>query len=291
MAWSTEELFTGNWADEVEREESNWDEPYNANNGPKRPQQQQQQQQQQNPQKTTPKLKRRKKKTKKVEYKLFVGGIIFADLEEHLFEMEEAIGEEVEPEILFAACDTLKKLRIDCFVSMFEEFGKVLRIKPNWDKRFCHVAYAREEDAVEAYRVLARAEERKKRQREFKDVLEAAGFPQFAAPNFNFYVRWPRGVSTPPIITTTETLVPATTTAEFHVPPVDERVPDRISYWALSTSAVAQWEVLNTPRNNVGCETREVSDTKATSSSKSCTLITSPIHIYGAALLNESTAA
>jgi len=271
ITWSPEELFQGNWADEVEKEENEClsvvpfsTKPKPANSYAKQNQR--------------PKQKR-KKKAKMVEYKLFVGGIIFADLEEHLFEMEEAIGEEVEPEIMFAACDTLKKLRIDCFVSMFEEFGKVSRIKPNWEKRFCHVAYTRQEDALEAYHVLARAEERKKRQREFKDALEAAGFPQFAAPNFNFYVRWPRGAGPPAM------------SEENREPTIPTPAADRIGYWALATSDVAQWGVLNTPPCNVG---RSDSNGKTVAGPKPPVLATSTVNISslaGAALSNLSMAA
>ena len=238
--WSPEEIFHGNWADEVEQEER--DHPNElaflsesaifrpdkrANSKTKRP-----------ARKTKPKKKKSKKK--KVEYKIFVGGIIFADLEERLFEMEEAIGEEMEDSIMFAACDTLKQLRIDCFVSMFEEFGKVQKIKPNWEKRFCHVSYAKEEEALEAYRVLARSNERKRRQKEFKDSLAAAGFPRFAAPNFNFYVRWPRG-SVP---SSAADLVVNPDDPQFHV---DDIAENQIAYWMLTTAFDASWGVLNAP--------------------------------------------
>jgi len=239
-SWSPEELFHGNWADEVEQEEREHPNllalssdstcriaDKRASAKTKRP-----------ARKTKPKKKKSKKK--KVEYKIFVGGIIFADLEERLFEMEEAIGEEMEDSIMFAACDTLKQLRIDCFVSMFEEFGKVQKIKPNWEKRFCHVSYAKEEEALEAYRVLARSNERKRRQKEFKDSLAAAGFPRFAAPNFNFYVGWPRG-SVPssaadPVVNPDE--------PQF---PVDNLAENQIAYWMLTTASDASWGVLNAP--------------------------------------------
>jgi len=182
-------------------------------------------------------------------FKLFFGGIVFADLEEGLFEMEEAIGEDVEPEVLFAAHDTLKKLRIDCLESMFNEFGEVVSIKPSWQKRFCHVVYRHFGDALRATQVLARADERKKRQDEFGDALEAAGFPRFAAPRPNFYVRWPRGC---PSQSSQSTL---TDDSDLKTPiPQLCRNPKRdceseegqcILYWLTTTPADARWDLLN----------------------------------------------
>jgi len=239
-SWSPEELFHGNWADEVEQEEREQhpNELIFSAESIFRPDNRANSKTKRTSRRNKPK-KKKKKKSKKVEYKLFVGGIIFADLEERLFEMEEAIGEEMDDSIMFAACDTLKQLRIDCLGSMFEEFGKVLTIKPNWEKRFCHVSYAKEEEALDAYRVLARADERKRRQKEFKDALAAAGFPRFAAPNCNFYVRWPRGS------------VPSTAEDPNCQPPVDEAVENQITYWALTTASAAKWGVLNNaPRSS-----------------------------------------
>jgi len=183
----------------------------------------------------TRRRKKKKKVKKRTEYKLFFGGIIFADLEEGLFEMEDSIGEDVEPEVLFAAYDTLKKLRIDCLESMFNEFGEVTRTKPNWEKRYCHVAYRNLDDASRAFQVLARADERKKRQEEFGDTLEAAGLPRFAAPRPNFYVRWPRGIPA----------APTACCSSRQSCPDPKNEQGRILYWLTSTAAEARWDLLN----------------------------------------------
>jgi len=238
------DTFCGNWADEVEREEALL-EPTNSaprstviSRRPPRARD--------DPRSragtscaarnTRSNNKKKKKKGKKrMEYKLFFGGIIFADLEEGLFEMEDSIGEDVEPEVLFAAYDTLKKLRIDCLESMFNEFGEVTRTKPNWEKRYCHVAYRNLDDASRAFQVLARAEERKKRQEEFGDTLEAAGLPRFAAPLPNFYVRWPRG----------SPAAPTARCASRQLCPDPKNEQGRILYWLTSTAAEARWDLLN----------------------------------------------
>jgi len=236
LGWKEEELFHGNWADEVEREEHLYPLATSDDEILITPIARKGQADASHKKRKSPK----KKKAKKPEYKLFVGGIIFADLEEHLFEMEEAIGEEMEPEIMFAALDTLKRLRIDCFENLFAEFGKA-KIKPNWEKRFCHVLYEKEEDALEAFRVLARAEERKKRQKEFREVLEAAGFPRFAAPRHNFYVRFPRSEGN------TEGKSQRKAIGQQSRLPTSQQENRDCLYWMIATSPQARWEVLNVP--------------------------------------------
>jgi len=305
--WSEDELFHGSWADEVEKEEELFGideggEYYfiappkggNINRSKALP-------------KPKPKSKKKKKtKAKKPEYKLFVGGIIFADLEEHLFEMEESIGEEMEPELMFTALETLKKLRIDCFESMFEEFGKVRKIKPNWEKRFCHVVYDQEEDAIQAFAVLGHADERKKRRKEFMDLLESSGLPRFAAPLHNFYVRQTKGTTPSTTATLTKAkkgkgkkVVPAHTTkasAQSQKPKVQKQDDDLVSsvssdaaanqicYWMVvagSETTPPNWGVLNPQPPSV---LKTVSTTTTTITTKTKVVHSEGIMITGCLL-------
>jgi len=89
-----------------------------------------------------------------------------------------------------------KEARKRCFLELVTQVGDVIRVKPSWDKRYCHVVYSSKASALSAFQVFSCSEERKKRIELQKDELRRAGLkPDFVAPLHNFYVRWPRNDS------------------------------------------------------------------------------------------------
>jgi len=108
---------------------------------------------------------------------LFVGGILFTDLEK----ATKDAGKEKLKE--------LKDLRVKCLIEMLEGFGKIKLLKKRWDRRYCHVIFADSADAKRAYDALTSAEEKQKLKAASQKKAQAAGLPSIVAPA-KYYVRW-----------------------------------------------------------------------------------------------------
>lgn len=108
---------------------------------------------------------------------LFVGGILFNDLEKvAMKEGKEKLKE-------------LRDIRIRCMIEILEGFGEVKLLKRRWDRRYCHVVYAKAVDAKKAYECLTSADERQKMKAIAQKKLQAAGLPTICAPS-KYYARW-----------------------------------------------------------------------------------------------------
>mmetsp|Transcript_3711 Transcript_3711/g.4600 ORF Transcript_3711/g.4600 Transcript_3711/m.4600 type:complete len:471 (-) Transcript_3711:63-1475(-) len=110
--------------------------------------------------------------------KLFVGKASFDDILK-----DDSCNEFLKEELM----DARKRE----FFSLFERFGHVEKIKPNWDKNFFFVVYAAEEDAQRAMQELQPFEERKKIAADIRKGLKKSLNDVRAAPLPIFYVRWP----------------------------------------------------------------------------------------------------
>eukprot|EP00005_Dracoamoeba_jomungandri_P003945 CAMPEP_0174259110 /NCGR_PEP_ID=MMETSP0439-20130205/7989_1 /TAXON_ID=0 /ORGANISM="Stereomyxa ramosa, Strain Chinc5" /LENGTH=443 /DNA_ID=CAMNT_0015342881 /DNA_START=133 /DNA_END=1464 /DNA_ORIENTATION=+ len=136
--------------------------------------------------------KRKKKRAAERGRKLFVGGVIFKDLQMFLKDHVEVdcMGDFSVPS-LFCLSNLLSELRAELFVFMLREFGRIEQIKPCWSKRYCHVVYASKESADVAFEVLSKTEERRSRVANLAHCLSCLSLPTFISPLSDFYVRWP----------------------------------------------------------------------------------------------------
>jgi len=133
---------------------------------------------------------REAERMKERENKLFFGGIVFADLVEKFNALLEEAKEPTTPTSW--SLDSLKAERASCFIAMISEFGRTRRIKPNWEKRYCHVVYEDKDDACRAFAAFSSTEERKLIAEEMRKRAQTAHTPSFVVPLPTFYVRWPK---------------------------------------------------------------------------------------------------
>jgi hypothetical protein len=131
------------------------------------------------------KQKEREKAASEAGRKLFVGGIVFADLEDDTEAREVRSSEEAA---------LLAEVRREVFVDVvLGAFGVVDRIKAEWDDRYCHVVYSSRAEAERAFAGLSDHQERRRLcETEAAALLREEGLPEAAAPLPNFYVRWPK---------------------------------------------------------------------------------------------------
>ena len=108
---------------------------------------------------------------------LFVGGLIFTDLEKATKDAGKAKLKE------------LKDLRVKCVIEMLQSFGEIKLLKKRWDRRYCHVIFANAADTKRAYDCLTLAEERQTLKAVYQKKLQAEGLPIICAPS-KYYVRW-----------------------------------------------------------------------------------------------------
>jgi hypothetical protein len=136
-------------------------------------------------QKKTKEVKKREKTASEAGRKLFVGGIVFADLEDDTEAREVRCPEEAA---------LLAEVRREVFVDVvLGAFGEIDSIKAEWDERYCHVVYGSRDAAERAFAGLSDHQERRRLcQVEAAALLREEGLPEAAAPLPNFYVRWPK---------------------------------------------------------------------------------------------------
>lgn len=136
-------------------------------------------------QKQMKEVKKREKAASEAGRKLFVGGIVFADLEDDTEAREVRCPEEAA---------LLAEVRREVFVDVvLGAFGEIDSIKAEWDERYCHVVYGSRDAAERAFAGLSDHQERRRLcQVEAAALLREEGLPEAAAPLPNFYVRWPK---------------------------------------------------------------------------------------------------
>jgi len=108
---------------------------------------------------------------------LFVGGILFTDLEK----ASKDGGKQKLKE--------LKDLRIQGMIEILESFGEIKLLKRRWDRRYCHVIFVNPADTKRAFDCLTSAEERQKLKAISQKKLQAEGSPIICATS-KYYVRW-----------------------------------------------------------------------------------------------------
>ncbi len=110
------------------------------------------------------KKKKKKKKRKLPNYegrKLFMGGILFADLEVmQPEELAECVCDDQREAQQGAPLENLAKrrgegelhvlreIRVECLLGMLADFGPIEMVNPCWEARYCHVIYSEKVNAI-----------------------------------------------------------------------------------------------------------------------------------------------
>lgn len=122
--------------------------------------------------------------------KIFVGGIMFDDLEA-LKKTKDGYSASEE---VIAHIQKLKNERLIEIIRIFSRFGTVVRVKQFLEKRHIFITYDNKNSALQALRALKPLEVRKKIVQEVRERLRAEDRQTLVSPRSNFYVRWPHHV-------------------------------------------------------------------------------------------------
>lgn len=122
--------------------------------------------------------------------KIFVGGIMFDDLEA-LKKTKDGYSASEE---VIAHIQKLKNERLIEIIRIFSRFGTVVRVKQFLEKRHIFITYDNKNSALQALRTLKPLEVRKKIVQEVRERLRAEDRQTLVSPRSNFYVRWPHHV-------------------------------------------------------------------------------------------------
>lgn len=111
--------------------------------------------------------------------KIFVGKATFSDIIS-----DDSFNEFLKEELIDG--------RKEEFTKIFEKYGVIDTIKPNWDKNYFFVVYNEAADAQKAFNALTPFEERKKIASALRKQFKKSAKNIKLAPLPTFYVRWPK---------------------------------------------------------------------------------------------------